>query len=107
MKETESKMISELSTSLETDLSGTKSIDELKIALARYINDLINHDFDKLLRLLYKVDVSEKILRANLRQQEKDAGVVIAEMVIDRQLQKIDTRQQFNSNNDIPENEKW
>ena len=107
MKETESKMISELSTSLETDLSGTKSIDELKIALARYINDLINHDFDKLLRLLYKVDVSEKILRANLRQQEKDAGVVIAEMVIDRQLQKIETRQQFKSNNDIPENEKW
>jgi hypothetical protein len=107
MKETESKMISELSTSLETDLSATKSIDELKIALAKYINDLINHDFDKLLRLLYKVDVSEKILRANLRQQEKDAGVVIAEMVIDRQLQKIETRQQFNSNNDIPENEKW
>ena len=107
MKETESKMISELSTSLETDLSGTKSIDELKIALARYINDLINHDFDKLLRLLYKVDVSEKILRANLRQQEKDAGVVIAEMVIDRQLQKIETRQQFKSNNDIRENEKW
>ena len=107
MKETESKMISELSTSLETDLSGTKSIDELKIALARYINDLINHDFDKLLRLLYKVDVSEKILRANLRQREKDAGVVIAEMVIDRQLQKIEIRRQFKSNNDIPENEKW
>jgi hypothetical protein len=107
MKETESKMISELSTSLETDLSGTKSIDELKIALARYINDLINHDFDKLLRLLYKVDVSEKILRANLHPQEKDAGVVIAEMVIDRQLQKIETRRQFKSNNDIPENEKW
>jgi len=107
MKETESKMISELSTSLETDLSATKSIDELKIALARYINDLINHDFDKLLRLLYKVDVSEKILRANLHQQEKDAGVVIAEMVIDRQLQKIETRRQFKSNNDIPENEKW
>jgi len=100
-------MISQLSQSLEIDLHEKRSIEELKLALSYYINDLITHDLNKLMSLLYRVDVSEKILKQNLQEQKEDAGVIIAEMIIERQLQKTKTRRQFRSNDNIDENEKW
>jgi hypothetical protein len=107
MEEINSKIISQLSRSLEIELPIEKSLPELQYILADYINYLINNDFDKLLRVLYKVDVSEKILQTNLQEQKRDAGTAIAEMILERQLQKIKTREQFKSDEDIPENEKW
>ncbi|MFI5188466.1 MAG: hypothetical protein ACHQF0_17170 [Chitinophagales bacterium] len=107
MKELELAIISELSQSMEIDLHEKRSIEELKLALTDHINYLITHDFNKLMRILYRVDVSEKVLRANLKNNESDAGNVIAGMIIDRQLQKIETKRQFKTNDDIPENEKW
>ena len=107
MKEMDPIMISQLSQSLEIDLHEKKSIEELKIALSYYINDLITHDLNKLMSLLYRVDVSEKVLKENLREQNQEAGLIIAELIIDRQLQKTKTRKQFKSGDDIPENEKW
>jgi hypothetical protein len=107
MEEIKSKIISELSSCLEIDLSAKKSIDELKKALSDYINYLINNDFDKLLSVLYRVDVHEGQLKINLEQQKADAGTVIAEMILERQLQKIKSKGRSIPDNDIPENEKW
>ncbi len=107
MKEIDLEIISQLSQSLEIELPLKKSMKELKDILADHINYLINNDFDKLLRVLYKVDVSEKILKINLQKQKRDAGTVIAEMIIERQLRKIKTKDQFKSKDDIPEDEKW
>lgn len=107
MKETESKVINELSRTFGLDLSQHKSLDELKNILAHEINHLINHDFEKLVRILYRVDISEKMLKQNLQEQKQNAGAIIATMMIERQLQKIRSRQQFKSSDDIPENEKW
>ena len=107
MKEFDPKVIAELSNNLEVDLHEKKSIEELKLALSGYINYLISNDFNKLMRILYRVDVSEKTLKINLQNQESDPGTIIAEMIIERQLQKNKTRNQFKTNDDIPENEKW
>jgi hypothetical protein len=107
MEEIESKIISELSLRLEIDLSAKKSMDELKKVLTDHINYLINNDFDKLLRILYRVDVPEAQLKTNLVQQKADAGTVIAEMIFERQLQKIKDRERSIPDSDIPENEKW
>ena len=38
-------------------------MDQLKERLTDYINDLINHNFNKLVNLLYKIDVSESRLK--------------------------------------------
>lgn len=100
-------MVSQLSQSLEIDLHEKRSIEELKLALSYYINDLITHDLNKLMSLLYRIDVSEKVLKVNLQEQKDDAGVIIAELIIDRQLQKTKTRIESKPNDDIPENEKW
>jgi len=107
MDKEDPEIIYQLSQSLEIDLPLEKSSEELKNILAEYLNDLINHDFNKLLRLLYKIDVSEKALKEKLNQQNLNGGMIVAEMIIERQLQKIKTKEQFKSNSDIPENEKW
>jgi hypothetical protein len=79
---------------------------ELKDQIISFINELINKDFDALIQLLYRVDVNEKKLKSILKKhQNVDASVVIADLIIERQLQKIATKKQFksreNSNEDL------
>jgi len=106
MEEQVSEIVAQLSMGLEVEIPHVKSLDELKTVIADQINYLINHDFDKLLRILYKVDVSEKQLKENLLVHS-DAAALIGQMIIDRQLQKIKTREQYKANSDIPDDEKW
>ena len=76
--------------------------------LAAYINELILHDFTGLLNLLYRLDVSEDKIRKLLDEmQQEDAGKIIAAIIIERQLQKIKTKQQFKQERDIPEEDRW
>lgn len=75
--------------------------------LAQYIHQLINHDFSRLVQLLYRMDISEKKLKQTLATSQTDAGLLIANMMIERELQKIQSRKQFKNHSDIPEDEKW
>ncbi len=62
------------------------------------INDLINHDFNSLVQLLYRIDVDEKKLKAILKENpQQDAASLITDQIIDRQLQKIATRKEYNT----------
>ncbi|MGI8637666.1 MAG: hypothetical protein ACR2KZ_19885, partial [Segetibacter sp.] len=59
--------------------------------------------------ILDRLDISEKKLK-QLLQQTKDAtaGDIIAELIVERQLQKIDSRNAFkNSAPDMPDVERW
>lgn len=76
--------------------------------LAAYINELVIHDFNYLVTLLYRVDVDEKKIRALLSsQKDANAGELIAALIIKRQEQKIKSREQFKPPTNIPEEEKW
>ncbi|RYZ28525.1 MAG: hypothetical protein EOO10_09265 [Chitinophagaceae bacterium] len=80
----------------------------LKKELAIYLNDLLLHNFDKLVQLLYQIDVPEKNVRKVLvENEERDAGELIAELLIKRQEEKIAMRQSFPPANDISEDERW
>lgn len=69
---------------------------ELQENLTVYINDLIQSDFQKLVTLLYTMDVDENKLKSLLKEKQgKDTAVIIAELVIERELQKMETRKQF------------
>jgi hypothetical protein len=107
MNEDESTLASELSDKLEIDLPGKRSMEELKLLLAGYISHLMSNNPDKLVSILSRVDVSEKMLKANLQNQEENASSIMAQMIIDRQLEKIKTRERYRSNDDISEDEKW
>ena len=80
-----------------------------KELLAGKINELLTTDFQKLIAILYRVDVSEAKLKKLLQENPTaDAGLLIADLMIERQLQKTKSRQQFRQqDNHIDENEKW
>ena len=74
------------------------SWEELTEKWGQYINDLIEHDFQKLISLLYRVDVPENKLRQMLRDNPgEDAGKIIASLMIERLLQKIRSREEHRS----------
>ena len=107
MNEKESILISELSHNLEIDLPEKRSMEELKLFLSGYISHLISNNPDKLVSILSRVDVSEKLLKANLQNQEENASNIMAEMIIERQMEKIKTRERYRSSDDVSDDEKW
>lgn len=95
--------------SLAIELKSVRSRDELRQQLAAYFNELIQADFSRLVSLLYRVDVDETKLRRRLAEfPDTDAGLVLADLFIERQVQKIQTRQSFQpgSSHDSEE-ERW
>jgi hypothetical protein len=103
------QLVEILNTELAIELPEKISFEELKEKLSQHINDLINSDFQKLVAVLYRVDVSEHKLKTLLNENAgENTGSVIADLIIERQFQKIKSRQQFRKqDNDIDENEKW
>jgi hypothetical protein len=64
--------------------------------LAGAINELIQNDFPALVQILYRVDVNEAKLKKMLAAHpEKDAGHIIASMLLERHKQKQETKKMF------------
>ena len=81
---------------------------ELRSLLSEHIHTLITKDFSRLIAILYRLDISEKKLKELLQHQsQNDAGLIIADMIIERQLQKIESRKKYSNNNDISPDDKW
>jgi hypothetical protein len=77
--------------------------------LAVYINKLINTDFEKLVFLLYRIDVQESTIKQLLAlPSNNNAGEIIAEAIIKRQLEKVSSRQKFKQpTENIADEDKW
>jgi hypothetical protein len=89
-------------------LAHQESYEQLRSALSMIINTLITTDFSRLISILYRLDIPENKLRiAMSKAGEQTAGEVIAEMIIERQIQKIQARELYKSGEDIPEDERW
>ena len=86
-----------------------ENIDKLsKQDLANAINYLIEEDFHALIQVLYRLDIDEKLLRQTLHDnKEEDAGLMIADIIIQRQIQKEEFKKQFKQQDDIAEEDKW
>jgi hypothetical protein len=76
--------------------------------LQQHINFLINHDFGRLVQLLYTVDVDEQKLKAVLLQQpERDAAAVITNLILTRQEEKRQSRTEYNMAETEGDEERW
>jgi len=86
-----------------------ENIDKLnKQDLVNAINYLIEEDFHALIQVLYRLDIDEKLLKQTLHDnKEEDAGLMIAEMIIQRQVKKEEFKKQFKQQNDIADEDKW
>jgi hypothetical protein len=91
-----------------TDIDFLKS-DQCLRQLSQQINELILHDFEKVVQMLYRIDVSEQKLKNILKDKpDENAGDLIAALMIERQIQKILSRQSFNASpSEQDEEEKW
>jgi hypothetical protein len=77
--------------------------------LTERINYLIVNDFNKLIYILYRTDINEVKLNKLLAENKKeDAGKIIAALFIQRQLEKIKSREENKMNTtNFEEEESW
>jgi hypothetical protein len=77
--------------------------------LEEKINFLILHNFDKLIYLLYRADINEIKLHKLLAENKKEnAGKIIAALFIQRQIEKIKSREaNKNMSSGFSEEERW
>lgn len=82
---------------------------ELLEALIQRINQLLNEDFQALVQLLYRLDIPEQKLKDLLRTHpDTDAARIIAALIVERQQQKLASRNQYRQNNAAgTDEEKW
>ena len=103
------ELIRLLNNELPFEITGQKSYVEIHTQLSAYINNLIKNDFDKLIAYLYRIDVNEQNLKSLLQQKpDEDAGNIIATLIIERQQQKLKSRDLFSKRDkDVNGEEKW
>jgi hypothetical protein len=82
--------------------------EDWKQTFIAYINHLADTDLEKLLYLLYRIDVNENKIKQLLEGKSgNDAGALIAQAIIERQLEKVESRKKYKQKHDIDEEEKW
>lgn len=102
-------LVREIDPQLSLPAKNIISYQQLLEWLSAYIRPLLDKNINQLINILYRMDVSEqKVSEMLTAHPDKDAGSLIAGLILERTLQKIQTRQQFsNPNANISDDEKW
>lgn len=84
---------------LENDaLPELSSIAELRNALIKIINYLLNKDLERLLLAMYRIDIAEHKVKTVLSTSDpENISYDLAELIIQRELQKVETRKKYRS----------
>ncbi|SMG27712.1 hypothetical protein SAMN05661096_01653 [Marivirga sericea] len=85
------KLIPDFEITQEHSLSKKSFIDKL----SPYINHLLDNDFQKLVQIMYRIDVSEKEFALTLQPGTKKIPEKLAEMVYDRLCLKAKIRAEY------------
>jgi hypothetical protein len=86
--------------------------DDLKEALASHIRHLLAHDFNRLVFILYRVDIAEEQLRKLLKDRPaEDAADLICGLILERLSQKAAARQKYRRldarEDGVDDDERW
>lgn len=85
-------------TLLPVSASDEERIRTLRTLLIQRIEELVQRDLEKLKWILYRIDVNEKKLHETLQHSDADAATVMADLIIERQIQKAESRKKFGGN---------
>ena len=97
-----------LSEAMGHELPGNITLEGLREKIADHVNELIQNDFQKLVNILYRIDINEPRLKLLLKENpNSDAGKIIADLIIERQIQKIRSRREHRKDENISDEEKW
>lgn len=71
-------------------------LSELKIYLSSKINEMMDKNYDKLITTLYRIDIDENKLKKLFASDNHEfIPGKLADLIIDRQLQKINWRNKY------------
>jgi tRNA U34 5-carboxymethylaminomethyl modifying enzyme MnmG/GidA len=90
-------------------LNEASSYEAFQQQLVKSIHEMIEHNFQQLVQILYRIDVDEKKLKSTLQTHPQQlAGELIADLIIQRIQQTFITREQYKTAKHNEENEeKW
>lgn len=99
---TERRTVLELSLKVIEEMpQENTTIEEMQRLLEAHINRLIEMDFNRLISILYRIDVSEeKLKKALAENNDTGAGKIIAELIVERQQQKLISRKKYGPSTD-------
>jgi hypothetical protein len=102
-------LIEIINNEMDLDLPADMAFEEMRRQLQAIINRLIESDFQKLVNILYSIDVNERKLKYLLQENVgTDAPVIIADLIIERQMEKMKARREYTQqDDDISDEEKW
>jgi len=81
---------------IDSELIAFDSVDAFKNKLTNIIRYLLDKDFERLLRAMYRIDINEEKLKAVLASESpEDVAPNITELIIQRELQKVVTRRKY------------
>ena len=92
-----------------SSLIDQKNEEKIRQKLIILINELIIKDFHALVQLLYRIDVYEKKIRLYLeKESNEDSAAILADLIVERQLEKVESRKRFSENKgQESDEEKW
>ncbi|NEM98332.1 hypothetical protein [Pontibacter burrus] len=77
----------------EDDLNQSESILQLEQAVAQAVLHLLQQDLNRLLNILYRVDVDERQVKQAMKAAtQEEVALQVARLIIKRELQKAQTR---------------
>ncbi|HTE10069.1 MAG TPA: hypothetical protein VK645_03850 [Chitinophagaceae bacterium] len=105
----EQSLIAIINSEMDLALPLHMAFEEMRQKLQARVNQIIETDFQKLVNILYRIDVNERKLKYLLQENVgEDAPVIIADLIIERQMEKIKSRKQFSRHDDDSgDEEKW
>ncbi len=75
---------------------GIDNLAQLKERLTRKITELIDKDYERLLNILYRIDINENKLNELFGSKNREyIPEKLADLIIERQLQKINFRNKY------------
>lgn len=94
--DTESRLLAIISESLNQD-DRNINWEGVQQQLALFLDEMITVDFNRVLTILYRIDVSENKVKKALNENpnNKSVGAILAQLIVDRQKEKIKFREQF------------
>ena len=73
-----------------------ETLEQLREYITNKISELMDNNFDKLINTLYRIDVNEdKLQLAFMDKNKEKLPESIANLIIERQLQKIEMRKKY------------
>lgn len=93
MKPIDHKSVKELCHELAIEQGVNMSNEQLLLALEKAVDNLLRNDFERLIRIMYRVDIDED--KFNNALNSENSSLKIAHLMIERQLEKNYLRKKY------------